>query len=498
MQKFLKIHFRVILYAALLLLNLILWAIPSNLIKLSVKGKPIFLSMYSLEKLTFLFFMIPISGLLIYLISATGKSIKKRVFAVIVIVMITVPGLFLVDLCLRFIKPARYVKTDQVYHRPPSISYTLTVKDKPKSGKSLPITIEPGFPDSECTLTTDKKGFRNKKVQEKYDIVVIGDSFTEGSDVTDDEIWPHVLSQKSGYSVYNLGMSGTDPLDYFLTLKQFGMEFSPKIVICTIYQGNDFRDNGIPADRIRTMEISHSKSGKAIIKERPIPFKKKIRKYRKDSPLLRGFRKLFSKYLIIEKTQEDSKNSKGKVADKKTENKILSWLPMKIPATDNSKYYFFKSKRMLPLWQSKKELLDSAGWKNCAASLTKIKEFCTKNNIRMIVTMAQLKPTIIFPLLKKTKLPVSDMHAFATLASKRVPEKDKFIETIYTNLPNQENALQEFCKTNNVEYVSTTKALRESMNNGNQVYFTYDQHWSPPGHKVVAETIAEYLSLTKK
>ena len=485
----------------MILLNLILWAIPSNLLKLSVKGKPVFLNMYSLEKLSFLFLMIPISGLLIYLISASKKSIKKRIFAIIVILVVTLPGLFLMDLSLRFIKQARYVKTDQVYHRPPSKSYTVVVKDKPKSDK-LPIIIQPGYPDSKCTLTTDKHGFRNKKILKEYDIVVLGDSFTEGSDVTDDEIWPQVLAKESGYSVYNLGMSGTDPLDYFLTLKQFGRELSPKIIICTIYQGNDLRDNGIPADRIREMTITHSKSGADIIEKKPLSFKKKLRRYRKESPVLNAVRKLFSKYLIIE-TEHQKKNNKtvekvenNKIVDKVQNNKkseILSWLPIKIPEDKNSKYYFFKSKRMLPFWQSKKELLDSAGWKNCVASLKKIKEFCEKNNIRLIVTMAPLKPVIIFPLLDKTKLPIAEMQEFAKLASKHVPEKDKFIETLFKNLPNQESALKEFCSNNNIEYVSTTEALRKSMKAGEQVYFTYDQHWTPKGHKVVAETLAKYL-----
>ena len=67
--------------------------------------------------------------------------------------------------------------------------------------------------------------------------------FTEGSNVPDEDVWTLKLSQKSNLSVYNLGLSGTHPGVYEETLKYYGIELSPKIVLCMLYEGNDFRDS---------------------------------------------------------------------------------------------------------------------------------------------------------------------------------------------------------------------------------------------------------------
>ncbi len=39
-----------------------------------------------------------------------------------------------------------------------------------------------------------------------------------------------------------------------------------------------------------------------------------------------------------------------------------------------------------------------------------------------------------------------------------------------------------------------TKALRAAAVSGTQVYFTYDQHWTPEGHEIVAEAVHRFLT----
>ncbi len=41
--------------------------------------------------------------------------------------------------------------------------------------------------------------------------------------------------------------------------------------------------------------------------------------------------------------------------------------------------------------------------------------------------------------------------------------------------------------------IATTGALRTAALAGTQVYFTYDQHWTPDGHQVVADAVADFL-----
>jgi hypothetical protein len=54
------------------------------------------------------------------------------------------------------------------------------------------------------------------------------------------ESWPHVLAKLSGKNVYNLGMGGYGPNQYYHLLTTKGLQLKPKMVICGIYMGDDF------------------------------------------------------------------------------------------------------------------------------------------------------------------------------------------------------------------------------------------------------------------
>ena len=55
--------------------------------------------------------------------------------------------------------------------------------------------------------------------------------------------------------------------------------------------------------------------------------------------------------------------------------------------------------------------------------------------------------------------------------------------------------MRQFCRQEAIEFISLTEILRQQMLAGRQAYFTYDQHWSPEGHRIVAEYLAGALSL---
>jgi hypothetical protein len=50
-----------------------------------------------------------------------------------------------------------------------------------------------------------------------------------------------------------------------------------------------------------------------------------------------------------------------------------------------------------------------------------------------------------------------------------------------------------FCEAEGAGFVSPTLALREHVAAGDPVYFTYDQHWTRLGHRVVADVVASHL-----
>lgn len=88
----------------------------------------------------------------------------------------------------------------------------------------------------------DDWGFRNTHVPERTDIVAIGDSHTYGNTAAMDDAWPSVVSRKTGLEVYNLGLGGYGPNQYYHLLMTKGLKLHPKLVICGLYMGDDFEN----------------------------------------------------------------------------------------------------------------------------------------------------------------------------------------------------------------------------------------------------------------
>ncbi|HSC35382.1 MAG TPA: hypothetical protein VLG45_08915, partial [Thermodesulfobacteriota bacterium] len=84
-------------------------------------------------------------------------------------------------------------------------------------------------------------GFRNPGVPEEIDIVAIGDSQTYGVNVKSENSWPAQLARMSGTTVYNLGVGGYSPLQYYY-LYDAGIGLKPKRIILGLYPANDLND----------------------------------------------------------------------------------------------------------------------------------------------------------------------------------------------------------------------------------------------------------------
>lgn len=139
------------------------------------------------------------------------------------------PVIVVGDWMLRVETGTHYVRESLAYHRPPNEVFEVRYEDRPQALRTYPHAPE-GFGTVDCTLQTDRRGYRNRTDLEVYDAVVLGDSFAEGSRVTDGDSWPNQLSQASGLAVYNLGMSGYAPQHYLASLVEVGLALHPKTV----------------------------------------------------------------------------------------------------------------------------------------------------------------------------------------------------------------------------------------------------------------------------
>lgn len=88
----------------------------------------------------------------------------------------------------------------------------------------------------------DEWGFRNPRVPAAAEIVAVGDSHTYGNNATMFESWPSVVGRLTGRSVYNLGLGGYGPNQYFHLLRTRALKLRPRWVVCGLYMGDDFEN----------------------------------------------------------------------------------------------------------------------------------------------------------------------------------------------------------------------------------------------------------------
>jgi len=468
--------------AIIIAVDLIFWAIPSNLAYNVAQQRDILLGRYTVDRFTTLLLLTLISALVLGLVWSKKKKRKKedlfRLIAVSVSVMVSIVA---ADIFMRVIQHKHYVGNPGYYHRQTNRIYHGVTKDVPPTAFSYP-KCPAGYGDIEYTLTVDHHGFRNKSNLKEYDMVVLGDSFAEGSGISDEQIWPVLLASKTNCTVYNLGMSGGNPTTYLETLKRFGLALSPKIVVCLLYEGNDFRDSNFTyketSSRWHLRSLYETSTLRHSIKK----------------ALIRCFGPINSN-----RPQNVAGAEYKKVESYPPSHPLyaVSWLPLAIPDGPDARYYAFKIKRLLAHFRKRDEFLHSVGCQQTLKHLQKIRKICAENNIRLIIMYAPDKPHTLLPLVKHQLSP-EQVRAFMALKETKLPPARKLLDILLKCLETQESVIEQFCRRESLGFISLTEPLRQKILEAKQAYFTYDQHWTPIGHEIVADALHRYLENTPK
>lgn len=83
----------------------------------------------------------------------------------------------------------------------------------------------------------DKYGFRNSDsvdMLDTIDVLALGDSFTEGLGAPQDSSWPVLLTRENGWTVYNAGVMGSDPVFGSKIVQEDTFYFHPKRVVFAV------------------------------------------------------------------------------------------------------------------------------------------------------------------------------------------------------------------------------------------------------------------------
>lgn len=155
----------------------------------------------------------------------------------------TFVGLLLAELTLR------------LFYEPPEYDWypRYTVAKDPFVGArfapNLRLKLTFGAKEKRYSFTTNSLGFRSREIREKkprgtFRILFVGDSFTEGFGVGDQETLPYYFEKiarqmDKSIEVINAGHSGYELRDYDWFLNGYIRRLCPDLVIVSVYAGND-------------------------------------------------------------------------------------------------------------------------------------------------------------------------------------------------------------------------------------------------------------------
>lgn len=146
--------------------------------------------------------------------------------------------------------PRVYYPTEQNFalHKP-----NVTVSGRPFGNfYSEPMRKSPTLTSSvlekfQITIRINELGFRESSNISSAEIFTLGDSFTFGWGVNEEESWPGLLENQLKQTVYNLGIHDASPRQEFellsYVLRQHGSKLRIRKLLWMIYEGNDFEDD---------------------------------------------------------------------------------------------------------------------------------------------------------------------------------------------------------------------------------------------------------------
>lgn len=472
-QKTTRIALTVIIVAVLA----VLWGRQSDLAYNVAQQRAILLGRYTFETTVTLLIVTPI--LLCVLRGLWTKKKPKNpdqkrlaAFKLISLSVSILVAMICVDVAMRLTRQQTYVGQEQSYHRPPNQTYTGVFQDRPEFAFSYPNATA-GYPKVAYTLTVDEQGFRNPVRHDRYDWIVLGDSFAEGSSVSDEHVWTTRLADRRSVRIYNLGMSGGSPVTYLDTLQKFGVAMKPDIALYMLYEGNDFRDSNFRRQKLEAPK-------KVSLSDRVF----------KASPL----RHLIKDSLVrmLGPVGRNRYRNDPAVHDPSHVMYPVAWLPIQIPA-DSGYGYAFDVKRLEQHYITEDAFKETVACTESLRLLDEARQVCDAHGITLIVIYAPDTPHVLIEDLINRVEP-NQLHAFMATRLKRLPPPEELGTILRQGAQVRERTIKQFCNDNGIPFLSLTEPLRQKTQEGIRTYYAYDQHWTPEGHDVVAEYLSENIS----
>lgn len=356
--------------------------------------------------------------------------------------------LFLIEVALQFFYPQATM--EQLYKDYPAIY---------QPSDTLPFALKPNTkayfrtPEFNVSISINAQGYRGKPFQfakeNQVRILAIGDSFTFGHGVNDNETYASYLEELMGNSVevINAGyVSGYSPDTYYLYLKTFGLALKPDIILVGFFVGNDI-DSPFSDDNEWVQ-----------VDEQNLPLK------------------INSGYSVVENGYRINRYQKFR----------YKW-----PLLRNSNLFQLIMDRVEPLWSQSSFFHSHERVQpdlNAFANIYRPKypkrtQILLQQVQRLLLEMhklAQQHSSQLLPIL---------IPELGQIDPKTIPNFISQPEQLDLDKP--QRLLTDFFQRHQISYIDLLPILR--AHSDQQTYFREDRHWTPTGHRLAAEAIADYL-----
>jgi hypothetical protein len=391
---------------------------------------------------------------------------KKRLFIVIMCIGTLLICLSILEIAVRILSPQSDLRRrDLLFRYEPFIGFE-GIPDKKG------IFANTSF---KTTTTHNNEGLRDynhdkKNTQNKFRIITLGDSFTWGHGVDDDDIYMKVLEKHDAIiETINMGGPGGDPPTALKLYMSRGLHYEHDVVLHGFFLGNDIvayypKDDDSPPQWGFDSEGNFKLIGKMKSPEEVDAIRKESEE--KYSPTKRRnlrssinywFTRHFQLCTFVDNYRDYCSNVlKGSVLY----TRILKYFGI-----ENKGAYGFLD------YCRKKDPEDvEYGWKLLAETLKTMKNYAKQANVKLYV--------IIIPFNFQTS-----QKLYEITARKYGHDPSEF------DLEKPNRKLAELCDNLEIGYLDLLPSMKKETSKGNKFYFMRDGHWNANGHSFAAKEI---------
>lgn len=167
-------------------------------------------------------------------------------------------------------------------------------------------------------------------------------------------------------------------------------------------------------------------------------------------------------------------------------------MPIKLSLNGSDKFYSFEPKRLIYLYEEKDNFKKSENWRHVESIMQNMVDLGKKDGFSVVFLYAPSTPHVVMPLVKD-KIPADQLRNFSAYQMDNLPEAEQFKNNVFEWMGNEEQVFTDYCSEQHFQCLGLTTYLQEATAQGQQLYYTYDQHWTPEGNKVVADVLSMTL-----